>query len=87
MQEEAESPPATEKEKKCVQQVLGSFLYYARAVDSTITEALNAIAEEHANPTQRTLQRVHQILNYMHTHPMAVHNPFLQVRHDFECAF
>ena len=37
--------------KKYIQQVVGSFLYYARAVDLTILLYLNAIAAEQANPT------------------------------------
>ena len=40
-------------EKKYVQQVVGSFQYYARSVDLTIQQALNAIAEEHSNPTEK----------------------------------
>ena len=48
--EEADSPKVGEDKKKFVQQVLGSFLYYARAVDLTIQQALNAIAEEQSNP-------------------------------------
>ena len=55
-----------------IQQVVGSFLYYARAVDLTILVALNDIATESANPTERTMQKVHQFLDYMATHPNAV---------------
>ena len=55
-----------------MQQVVGSFLYYARAVDMTVLTALNAIASEQAAPTERTLERVHQFLDYMATHPDAV---------------
>ena len=69
---EPESPPATKKEKKYIQQVLGSFLYYARAIDMTILHALSAIASEQAIPTKRTLERVHQLLDYMATHPNAI---------------
>ena len=38
----------------------------------TILTALNAIASEQAAPTERTMQRVHQFLDYMTTHPNAV---------------
>ena len=69
---EKESPMLDEKEKKFIQQVVGSFLYYARAVDMTILTALNAIASEQAAPTERTMEIVHQFLDYMATHPDAV---------------
>ena len=59
-------------EKKFVQKVVGSFLFYARAVDMTILLALNAIAGAQAAPTKNTLKRVHQLLNYMATNPDAV---------------
>ena len=38
----------------------------------TILTALNAIASEQAAPTERTMERVHQFLDYMATHPDAV---------------
>ena len=41
---EDESAPLDEKGKKRVQQVVGSFLYYGRAVDMTILMALSEIA-------------------------------------------
>jgi len=58
--------------KKFVQQVIGSFLFYARAIDMTILLALNAIAGAQAAPTQNTLKRVHQLLDYMATNPDAI---------------
>ena len=69
---EKESPLLDKEDKKFIQQVVGSFLYYARAVDMTILTALNAIATEQAKPTKRTMERVHQFLDYMATHPKAV---------------
>ena len=66
---EDNSPKLDGTGKKNIQQVLGSFLYYARAVDCTILTALNAIATEQVNPTEKTLTRVHQFLDYMATHP------------------
>ena len=38
----------------------------------TILTALNAIAAEQAAPTERTMTHVHQLLDYMATHPTAV---------------
>ena len=53
---EPDSPFLDKKDKKFIQQVVGSFLYYARAVDMTILTALNAIASEQAAPTERAGQ-------------------------------
>ena len=69
---EEESPPLNDKNKKSVQQVLGSFLYYARAIDLTILHALSAIASEQSKPTERTMKRVQQLLDYLNTNPNAV---------------
>jgi hypothetical protein len=38
------SPKLDEANKKCIQQIVGSFLYYACAVNPTILMALSAIA-------------------------------------------
>ena len=38
----------------------------------TILHALNAIAAEQADPTERTMKRVRQFLDYMHAHQDAV---------------
>jgi hypothetical protein len=69
-----ESKPLEPKDIKWIQKVVGSFLYYARAIDATILMALNAIANEQKAPTQRTKERVLQFLDYMATHPDAVVN-------------
>ena len=72
MPKKVDSPPVSKEEKVYIQQVVGSFLYYARAIDMTILHALSAIAAEQAKPTVRTLERVRQFLDYMHTHPNAI---------------
>ena len=69
---EKPSDPLDDTDKTYIQRVLGSFLYYARAIDLTILHALSAIASEQAKPTEKTLTRVHQLLDYMHTNPNAV---------------
>ena len=60
-----------QKEKKFIQKVVGSLLYYAHAVDMTILHTLIKIASQQANPTTHTMERVEQLLDYMHTHPNA----------------
>ena len=57
------------KEKiRYVQSVVGSLLYYARAVDSSILPALNDISKQQASPTQHTLEQCQRILNYVNTY-------------------
>ena len=41
---------ATKDEKTFIQQVVGTFLYYGRAVDGTMLTALSAIASEQVSP-------------------------------------
>ena len=53
-----ESPHVGEKDKKLAQQVLGSFLYYARAIDLTTQQALNTLAEEQFKSTEKTLEQI-----------------------------
>ena len=47
-----DSPLLDEKRKKVVQQVIGTCLYYARAVDCTILPAISSIASQQANATE-----------------------------------
>eukprot|EP00804_Cyclotella_cryptica_P030011 CCRYP_013454-RA/>CCRYP_013454-RA protein AED:0.36 eAED:0.39 QI:0/0/0/1/0/0/4/0/743 len=48
----ADTSPALGKQQKTfIQEVIGVFLYYARAVDCTILTALGSLATQQANPT------------------------------------
>ncbi len=67
-----ESPPLSKEDHKYIQQVVGSFLFYARAIDNTILMALSAIAGDQAAPTENTMKRVKQFLDYMATNPHAI---------------
>ena len=58
--------------KKYIQQVLGTFLYYARSVDPTMLIALSAITSEQASPTKSTMERVDQFLDYAASQEQAV---------------
>ena len=40
------SPPILDLKKCRIQQIIGTFLYYARTVDCTILPALNTLAEQ-----------------------------------------
>ena len=56
------------QDKTRVQQIVGSLLYYARAVDPTILPALNALASQQAKPTKQTVANLHQLLDFVATH-------------------
>jgi hypothetical protein len=58
------SPPLNKEETKYVQAVTGTLLYYARAVDSTILQALSSLATKQAKLMQKTIEKVKQLLDY-----------------------
>jgi hypothetical protein len=67
-----ESPCLNKAQKKRIQKNVGSFLYYARAVDPTILMALLQIALQQMAPTENTMKPVNQFLGYMWTHSDAI---------------
>jgi len=54
-----------------VQEVLGTLLFYARAVNSTMLKAIGTIATQQANATEATMKAITHLLNYCTTHPEA----------------
>ena len=60
-----------DKEIKSVQKIVGSILYYARAVDMTVLMSLSTIASEQTKGTERTMEKALQVLDYLATHPDA----------------
>ena len=66
------SPPLSKSDKKYVQEVIGTFLYYARCVDSTMTTALGSLATQQSSPTTNTMAKIKQFLDYAATHPDAI---------------
>ncbi len=61
-----DSPPKLDKAGfKKVQKIVGSILYYARAVDMTVLMALSTIAPEQAIATECTLAKCTQMLDYL----------------------
>ena len=65
------SPPLSKEDIKHVQRVIGSILYYARAVDLTVLMALSTIASEQAKGTESTMAKTKQLLDYLATNPDA----------------
>ncbi len=55
--------------KHRVQEIVGSLLYYPRAVDNKLLVALSAIASRQAQATVATEQAVHHLLDYVATYP------------------
>ena len=70
--EEDASPPLNATKNKLVQEVLGVFLYYGRAIDMTVLTALGNIATQQAAPNENTMRNVHQFFDYAATHPDAI---------------
>ncbi len=58
--------------KKCIQEVTGTFLYYSRAIGSTMLIALLAIASAQAKPTEDKMSRCKHFLDYAATHQDAI---------------
>jgi hypothetical protein len=65
------TPSLTEPQTKRLQQVVGTFLFYARAVNSTMLLLLNALTAAQKKGTQATVQALVHFLNYCATHPDA----------------
>jgi hypothetical protein len=63
------SPTLSDKDVNKLQQLTGTLLYYARAVDPTLTMLINVLASEQSNATEVTSDKVIKLLNYCNTHP------------------
>jgi len=55
-----------------VQQVTGKFNWYACGVDGTLLTPISALSAQQAKPTQSTMKRVKQFLDYAATQEPAV---------------
>jgi hypothetical protein len=62
------SPRPNAKGIKLVQQIVGSILYYARAIDMTVLMALSLIVVEQTNATEKTMDQCIQLLDYLSGH-------------------
>jgi hypothetical protein len=65
------NPALDASDTKRVQEVLGTLLFYARAVDSTMLPAISTLASQQAHGTTATMEALTQLLNYCATHPDA----------------
>ena len=64
--------PLTTVQTKLLQQVCGTFLYYARAVDCTMLHTSNNLATRVKDDAQQTVEALNHFLVYCATHPEAV---------------
>ena len=69
---DSNEPVLGNEAKTFIQQVLGTFLYYARAIDPTMLVALITITFEQAYPTRATMKKVDQFLDYAASQKQAV---------------
>jgi hypothetical protein len=65
------SPGLSPDKIKEIQRVIGSILYYARAIDITVLMALSSIAIEQSHGTTNTMTKAKQLLDYLATNPDA----------------
>jgi hypothetical protein len=69
VENETTSPALSAKDVNKLQQLTGTLLYYARAVDPTLIMPINLLASEQSKATSDTADKVIKLLNYCNTHP------------------
>eukprot|EP00957_Ditylum_brightwellii_P141397 10773390-Ditylum_brightwellii.AAC.1 len=52
-----------------IQSIMGTFLYYARAIDDVALPALNNIGTQQSKPTKNTIKDRSWLMDYFHTYP------------------
>ena len=65
------SPQISDERRRIIQQVVGVFMYYSRAVDSTMLCETNKLASKQARPTSDVERDTYQLLHYASTKPLA----------------
>ena len=55
-----------------IQRIIGTLLFYGRAIDSTLLVALGTLSAAQSKGTAATAQAITQLLNYCATHPDAI---------------
>ena len=62
------SPLASIEDKKLLQSVIGTLLYYTRAVDPSICTAVHELGSVQAQPTLNDMAKMDRLLQYVSTH-------------------
>lgn len=57
---------------KYIQQVVGTLMFYAHAIEATMLVALTTISQQQSKSTQSTINALNQLMDYCHTHPNAI---------------
>lgn len=65
------SPPLSPQDRTTIQEIVGTFLYYARAVDSTMLRSINRLGSAQAKPTEKVRAEADHFLRYAANHPDA----------------
>ena len=63
------SPPLSNHITTRIQQIVGKFLYHARAIDDRILVALNSISTIQSKLTEDTLRKVNHLFDYLAANP------------------
>jgi hypothetical protein len=69
VEDKTTSPALSDKDVNKLQQLIGTLLYYARAVDPTLIMPINVLSSEQSKSTAVTADKVTKLLNYCNTHP------------------
>ena len=64
--------PIPEEGKCRIQNIIGTFLYYVRAMDCTMLPSLNTLAEKQSSPTKNMEAAITYFLDYVATNPSAI---------------
>ena len=59
------------QETSYVQSMVGTFLHYARAIDSIMLPAPNQIGSQQSLPTELVLEKLQRLMDYANTYPNA----------------
>ena len=65
--EEDSTAPLNADDKKTIQQINGTYLFSARAIDSPLLVTLGSLTSEQANPTEKTKSKAQRLLDFIST--------------------
>ena len=63
-----DSNPANDEQKKLLQSVIGTLLYYSRAVDPSICTAVHELGSVQSKPTENDMAKMERLLQYVSRH-------------------
>lgn len=70
-EESDDTSPVAPEAKTRIQEIVGVFLFYARAVDPTMLTAVNKLASKQANPTEAVVEASVRLMQYASRFPDA----------------